>query len=111
MLQATPAAMVQIEYLEDGVLPEDLSGALVFDNAVFQGLTDIITEHMKAKQALKELHKELRKEHQALNREKKSEDERTANIEARCVEVQMLKFGQVLNLRLACNSFSLFPIS
>ncbi|BBN11831.1 cilia- and flagella-associated protein 44 [Marchantia polymorpha subsp. ruderalis] len=90
--------MHQIEYLEDGVLPEDLSGALVFDNAVFQGLTDIITEHMKAKQALKELHKELRKEHQALNREKKSEDERTANIEARCVEVQMLKFGQCIDM-------------
>ncbi|KAL2650271.1 hypothetical protein R1flu_018399 [Riccia fluitans] len=90
--------MHQIEFLEGGELPEDLSRGLVFDNAVFQNLKDIIADHMKAKQSLKELHKELRKEHQTLNREKKIEDERTANIEARCVEVQMLKFGQVIDM-------------
>ncbi|KAL2620171.1 hypothetical protein R1flu_000376 [Riccia fluitans] len=90
--------MHQIEFLEGGELPEDLSRGLVFDNAVFQNLKDIIADHMKAKQSLKKLHKELRKEHQTLNREKKIEDERTANIEARCVEVQMLKFGQVIDM-------------
>lgn len=88
--------MIQIEYLEDGSLSQDLSEGLVFDNAAFQNLKDIIAKHMKAKQALKELHKELRKEHQTLNREKKNEEDKTKNIEARCVEVQMLKFGQVM---------------
>ncbi|KAL3702172.1 hypothetical protein R1sor_020194 [Riccia sorocarpa] len=90
--------MHQIEYLEDGEMPEDLSGGLVFDNAVFQNLKDIIADHMKAKLSLKELHTELRKEHQALSREKRIEEERTTHIEARCVEVQMLKFGQVIDM-------------
>lgn len=76
-----------------------MSKGLVFDNTVFQQLRDTIKEHLKSKHALKKLHANLRKEHQVLNREKKAEDEKASAIEARCIEVQMLKFGQVSLVR------------
>jgi hypothetical protein len=86
---------LQIEYIEDGDLPQDMSKGLVFDNNVFQQLRETIKEHLKSKHALKKLQRDLRKEHQLLARDKKIEEEKTTAIEARCIEVQMLKFGQV----------------
>ncbi|CAM6106313.1 unnamed protein product [Calypogeia fissa] len=90
--------MSQIEYLEDGGLPKDMSKGLVFDNTVFQQLRETIKEHLKSKHSLRKLHRDLRKEHQVLMREKKTEEEKTNTIEARCIEVQMLKFGQTVEM-------------
>ncbi len=102
----------QVEFMVNGVMPKDLSAGIVFSLQELQGLKDQIEAHGQEKTALKKLHKELRKQHASLNRERRFQEKKTHETENKYVEVQLLKFGQVHFL---CSHhqtpfFSLVPI-
>lgn len=85
----------QVEFMVNGVMPKDLSAGIVFSLRELQGLKDRIEAHGQEKTALKKLHKELRKQHASLNRERRFQEKKTHETENKYVEVQLLKFGQV----------------
>ena len=72
------------------MLPEDFSGAL-------DELKDTIKEHGSETCALKRLQKDLKKEHTALVKERKSRESKIEELNQRVIDVQMLKFGQVFS--------------
>lgn len=88
--------------MENGQLPEDLSGGLVFTLTEEQGLKDRIQAHVQEKISLKKLHKDLHKMHADLQRERRNEEKKTKMTEQKYVESQMLKFGEV------CFTFNFF---
>lgn len=88
--------MHQIEFLDDeGNLRTDMENALVFSKSALGKLYHRIGELAVEKTTLKQKHKELKKDHIDLSREKKEKENKVAELEARALEVQMLKFGQV----------------
>ncbi|KAH7291709.1 hypothetical protein KP509_29G029600 [Ceratopteris richardii] len=93
-----PLYMHQLENLPDGKLPDDLSGVLVFSNKVINQLKETIKDHNTETVALKKLQKELKKEHITLVRERKSRESKIEDLEQRVIDVQMLKFGQMIDL-------------
>ncbi|MCO5589218.1 hypothetical protein L7F22_043184 [Adiantum nelumboides] len=90
--------MHQLEHLPDSKLPDDLSGALVFSNTVINELKETIKDHGTETVALKKLQKELKKEHITLIRERKTREAKIEDLEQRVTDVQMLKFGQTIDL-------------
>eukprot|EP00798_Chlamydomonas_sp_ICE-L_P007462 gene7462-603_t len=92
--------MHQIEYLVDGRLPEDLSQGLVFSNVELQRLKRRIDELEQEKADLKARQKGLKKEHLQLLRDKRAKDDKVSEMERKAYDVQMLKFGQVIDMDL-----------
>ncbi|MCO5556748.1 hypothetical protein L7F22_010300 [Adiantum nelumboides] len=90
--------MHQLEHLPDSKLPDDLSEALVFSNTVINELKETIKDHGTETVALKKLQKELKKEHITLVRERKAGEAKIEDLEQRVTDVQMLKFGQTIDL-------------
>ncbi|MEM8709793.1 MAG: amidohydrolase family protein [Planctomycetota bacterium] len=88
----------QMEYLVDERLPEDLSQALVFSGGALSRLRSRIKELVQEKAALRRQQKELRREHVNLSREKSVKETRIAELQSRAYDVQMLKFGQLIDL-------------
>ncbi|KAJ7531943.1 hypothetical protein O6H91_14G065800 [Diphasiastrum complanatum] len=90
--------MNQVEYVVDGKMSEELSGALVFGNSSLKNLKATIQQHVGEKVALRQLQKELQNQHSALVRERRANENKAAELEQRVIDVQMLKFGQVIDL-------------
>jgi len=90
--------MHQMEYLVNGKLPEDLSVGLVFSNDELRRLKNRIKELIEEKSDLKKKQKDLRGDHNRLQRDKKLKEARIADLEGRAKQVQMLKFGQEIDL-------------
>jgi len=86
---------MQVEYMENGQLPADLSVALLFTLTEEQGLKDRIQAHVQEKISLKKLHKDLHKMHADLQRDRRFEEKKTEMTQQKYVEGQMLKFGEV----------------
>lgn len=57
-----------------------------------------IKELIQEKAQLKRKQKELRREHIQLHRDRKAKEQRIAELEARAYDVQMLKFGMLIDL-------------
>ncbi|GLC74134.1 Cilia- and flagella-associated protein 44 [Pleodorina starrii] len=92
--------MHQVEYLIDGCLPDDLSAALVFSATQLRRLQRRVDELEDEKAALRAAHKDLKREQAALLKDKAEKEKKVAELEARAHDVQMLKFGQVIDLEL-----------
>jgi len=92
--------MHQIEYLVDRRIPDDTSAGLVFSSRELERLKNRIHEMDQERLELKAKHKELKKEHLQLLKDKAAKDQRVAELEGRAHDVQMLKFGQIINLDL-----------
>lgn len=92
--------MHQVEYLQDDAqrLPDDLSQALVFSRGALSKLRVRIKELVQEKAMLRRQQKELRREHINLDREKGVKERRITELQARAHDVQMLKFGQIIDL-------------
>ena len=88
----------QVEYLVEERLPEDLGQALVFSGGALSRLRSRIKELVQEKAALRRQQKELRREHVNLSREKGVKETRIAELQSRAYDVQMLKFGQLIDL-------------
>ncbi|KAJ3173567.1 Cilia- and flagella-associated protein 44 [Geranomyces variabilis] len=93
-----PLRLHQLQYLEKGALPTDLSGALIFMNEGLVRLRRRIKELQQEKADIRRQHKELRKMHVSLVKSRKEKQAKLQELEARAVDVQMLKFGQIIDL-------------
>ncbi|KAJ3162408.1 Cilia- and flagella-associated protein 44 [Geranomyces michiganensis] len=93
-----PLRLHQLQYLEKGALPSDLSGALVFMNQGLVRLRRRIKELQQEKADIRRQHKELRRMHVSLIKSRKEKQAKLQELEARAVDVQMLKFGQIIDL-------------
>lgn len=90
--------MHQVKCLVSGKLPPDLSHTIVFTNQGLRRLRERIDELKDEKEELKRNHKQLKREHVQLLKSKKVKEEKLKELEARARDVQMLKFGQEVDL-------------
>ena len=87
-----------MEYLYDQKLPTDLNEGLVFSRRALARLHERIEELVGEKAALRVQQRDLRREHVQLQRTRKERQAKIVDLEKRAVEVQMLKFGQLIDL-------------
>ena len=80
------------------VLPADTSESLVFASTELARLRRRISELAQEKSEARQVLKALRAENGVLQREQGGKAEKLRDLEARAYDVQMLKFGQVINL-------------
>jgi len=88
----------QVEHLVDEKLPADLTSSLVISNAELRQLKARTRVIQDEKKELRRKQKSLRAEHAALLKDQAIKAERVREYEARAYDVQMLKFGQVIDL-------------
>ncbi|KAJ3417018.1 Cilia- and flagella-associated protein 44 [Chytridiales sp. JEL 0842] len=93
-----PLRLHQVENLERNALPKDLSQSLVFVNEGLHKLKNRIKELQQEKLDIRKQHKELKKMHVALVKNRKEKQEKLTELESRATDVQMLKFGQIIDL-------------
>jgi len=90
--------MSQVRHVVEGALPADLTSDLVFPSEELEKLRARIKELAEEKMALRKRQKQLRTEHVSLHKEQSSKGEKLRELEARARDVQLLKFGQVIDL-------------
>ena len=90
--------MSQVRHVIDGKLPSDLTEDLVFPASKLDGLRNRIRQLGQEKSDLRKRQKALRTEHVTLHREQAVKQEKLRELDARLRDVQMLKFGQVIDL-------------
>jgi len=90
--------MAQVRHLVEDKLPADLSTSLVFPSAELSRLSGRIKELQVEKSDLRKRQKALRTEHVVLGRDQAAKEDKLRELDARARDVQMLKFGQVINL-------------
>jgi cilia- and flagella-associated protein 44 len=85
--------------VEDGLqLPASLSNSLVFDHQALEKLKGRREEMLEEVELLKQKFKSLHGTKRKLQKDKKLRQKEIEVQEARCVELQMLKFGQIIDL-------------
>ncbi|KAI8930034.1 hypothetical protein BC831DRAFT_164480 [Entophlyctis helioformis] len=84
--------------LERNAMPVELSAALVFVNDGLIKLRNRIRELQQEKADIKKQHKELRKQHVSFIKSKKEKQQKLQELSDRARDVQMLKFGQIIDL-------------
>eukprot|EP00002_Diphylleia_rotans_P014287 TRINITY_DN2784_c0_g1_i6.p1 TRINITY_DN2784_c0_g1~~TRINITY_DN2784_c0_g1_i6.p1 ORF type:complete len:1834 (-),score=489.32 TRINITY_DN2784_c0_g1_i6:186-5687(-) len=90
----------QVQCLIDGVLPSDLSQCLIFTNDGLYSLKQRIKDLKDERGFQRRKQKDLDHEHLNLLKEKKVRMQKKSELEARAFDVQMLKFGQAINLEM-----------
>lgn len=90
--------MSQIQCIVNNKLPEDLSDCLVFTNIGLAKLDERVHQLRDEITDLRGQLKGLRKEWSNLKKDKETKKILNKELDVKCVEVQMLKFGQVINL-------------
>ncbi|KAJ3351821.1 Cilia- and flagella-associated protein 44, partial [Kappamyces sp. JEL0680] len=93
-----PLRFSQIQHLVDNKVPADLGTSLVFYNEGLAQLKRRIRELHQEKSDIKKQHRELKKQHVMFNKSKKEKEQRVAELAAKARDVQMLKFGQIVDL-------------
>jgi chromosome segregation ATPase len=93
-----PLRLNQIQYLQENKIPEDLSPTLVFYNGGLAQLRRRIKELQQEKLDIKKQHRELKKQHVLFNKSKKEKQSRVQELQEKARDVQMLKFGQLVDL-------------
>ncbi|KAI8820502.1 uncharacterized protein EV422DRAFT_496817 [Fimicolochytrium jonesii] len=93
-----PLRLHQIQYIDKQTLPTDLSGALVFMHQGLIRLRSRIKELQQEKAEIRRQHRELKKMHVNLIKSRREKQAKLHELEARAVDVQMLKFGKIIDL-------------
>ncbi|KAJ3275132.1 Cilia- and flagella-associated protein 44 [Terramyces sp. JEL0728] len=93
-----PLRFSQVQYLENDHFPKDMSACLVFYNEGLIQLKRRIKELHQEKADIKKQHRELRKQHVSFNKSRKEKQQKVADLSDRARDVQMLKFGQIVDL-------------
>lgn len=91
-------------------LPELSTNALVFTTSSFQRLSDRIESLQKENKSLRQQFKDLHKQQNVLAKEKKVQQGTIAQIQGRCEQLQLLKFGQLVDIEVldkACDTTKL----
>ncbi|TMW57715.1 hypothetical protein Poli38472_014318 [Pythium oligandrum] len=88
-------------------LPESASNCLVFTSRSFEALSERIESLQRENKSLRQQFKDLHKQQNLLAKEKKVQQETIAQIQHKCEQLQMLKFGQLVDIELldkACDT-------
>jgi hypothetical protein len=91
-------SMSQVHHVVDGQLPADLTKDLIFPSKELDGLSGRIKTIQGEKSDLRKRQKTLRIEHVSLKKELAAKAEKLDELDARARDVQMLKFGQLIDL-------------
>ncbi|NXR13167.1 CFA44 protein, partial [Semnornis frantzii] len=90
-----PLKLHQVEYLVNGEMPSDFSQALVFSNQPLEYLQKRIVELHNEKIMQRELYKKAQKHHKQLVQDKKEMEIKIQQLEKKCNELIVKKFGQL----------------
>jgi len=93
-----PLHLHQIEVVENGGIPKDLSQALVFENSNLDSLHSRIDQLHIEKKYEKDRYKEARMFHVKLLKNRKLIDERIKELAEKCQTLMKEKFGRVIDL-------------
>ncbi|XP_064412807.1 cilia- and flagella-associated protein 44 [Latimeria chalumnae] len=93
-----PLKLHQVEFLQNGEIPNDLSQALVFPNQALLSLQQRIKELQMEKGEKRNLYKEARHQHVQLIRDRRELEAKIKILEEMCREMMMMKFGRVVDL-------------
>ncbi|KAI1891221.1 hypothetical protein AGOR_G00141550 [Albula goreensis] len=93
-----PVRLHQIEFLNNGVLPSDLSQALVLNTQTVLSLQDRIRQLLVEKHQQGELYRHARQRHIQLAHDRKDMETRIHELEERCVTMMLDKFGRLVDL-------------
>ena len=93
-----PLRFTQLQYLDNNKVPTNLSTSLLFFNEGLLQLKRRIKELYQEKNDIKKQHRELKKLHISFNKNKKEKEQRVTELSAKTRDVQMLKFGQIVDL-------------
>jgi len=88
----------QIQYVMNNTIPQDLSKCLVFERGFFDTLQRRIKELEREKVKQKQLYRERRQQHVQMIRDKKTMDAKIKELEDKVEQIQMLKFGRLVDL-------------
>ncbi|KAL5270287.1 hypothetical protein ACHWQZ_G001132 [Mnemiopsis leidyi] len=89
----------QIQFMQNGVLPSDLSSCLVFHSAGVNQLANRIKELQQEKAQQIRKFKELKKSHIHLIKGKKAMQEKLLGLDEKCQNMMLLKFGREVDLK------------
>nr|XP_033799273.1 cilia- and flagella-associated protein 44 isoform X2 [Geotrypetes seraphini] len=93
-----PLKLHQVEYVINGEIPTDFSQALVFTNHALHSLQYRIKELQLEKVEQRELYKQARQQHKQLIRDRKDIEAKIQELEEKCRQEMMLKFGRIVDL-------------
>ncbi|CAH1796965.1 unnamed protein product [Owenia fusiformis] len=88
----------QIQHMVNGVLPQDLSSCLVFDESGLVRLQHRIKELEHEKAMQKKQQKEAKKKHISLIKDRRLFQSKITEMEEQCDQMMMLKFGRIVDL-------------
>lgn len=95
-----PLKLNQMKFIKENKLPKDITNALIFTATGLTQLRNRITELGNEKVHLTKQFKELKKQHKVLLKELQVKREQIAVEKKKCEDVQMLKFGQIIDLNI-----------
>ncbi|KAG8430441.1 hypothetical protein GDO86_020595 [Hymenochirus boettgeri] len=93
-----PLKLHQVDYLVNGEIPGDLSQALVFTNRSLEGLQQRIGELELEKVEKRNVYKQAREQHKQLIRDKKEVERKIKNLQEKCNQRMISKFGRLVDL-------------
>ncbi|TPX52365.1 hypothetical protein SeMB42_g01478 [Synchytrium endobioticum] len=93
-----PLSLHQIIFGDKRTIPSDLSTALVFLKSGLTKLRNRVGEIEQEKAEIRMQHQELKRMHVALVRSKREKEARFQELETRAHDVQILKFGRVVDI-------------
>lgn len=93
-----PLKLAQMKYLVGGKLPANISDSLIFTSTGMQTLRERIEELVEEKNNLTLQFKALKRGHKILIKELQQKRDLIAVEKKKCEDVQMLKFGQIIDL-------------
>uniref|UniRef100_A0A7M5XG43 Uncharacterized protein n=1 Tax=Clytia hemisphaerica TaxID=252671 RepID=A0A7M5XG43_9CNID len=88
----------QIQYVLNNALPQDLSKCLIIRGSFLNRLQRRIKELEREKVTQKQLYKERRQQHVQMLRDKKTMQKKIKELEERVQQIQLLKFGRLVDL-------------
>lgn len=91
-------------------VPEQATSCLVFTLRSFESLADRIESLQRENRSLRQQFKDLHKQQNVLAKDKKVQQETIAEIQHRCEQLQLLKFGQLVDIEVldkACDTTKL----
>jgi len=93
-----PLRLSQIHYCTPKGPPKDLKEALIFDLKNIDQLRYTIDSLTKEKADQKSSYKEIKVQQRRLAREHREKEDKNKGLDDKCIELQMLKFGSLINL-------------
>ncbi|KAB5533238.1 hypothetical protein PHYPO_G00129510 [Pangasianodon hypophthalmus] len=93
-----PLRIHQIEYMNNGVMPSDLSGALVMNAASVSRLHERIKELQQEKSAQRQLYRQARQQHVQLRNDLRDMEAKSQELKAHCELLMFKKFGKLVDL-------------